>query len=326
MIARDRELAAMAALLRDPGVRLLTVTGPGGVGKTRLAIAAAAAAADNFPDGVVFVSLAPIADPDLVVPTIAGALGLRDMGAASLPDRLLDVLADKRLLLVLDNLEQVIAAGPRLRDLLGAGPGVTLLITSRGRLRLSGEREFPVAPLPLPRNDPAAGEDAGGSGAVRLFVERAQAVRPDFRLTAEMLPAVSAIVSRVDGLPLAIELAAARSKALPPAALLQRLEQRLPLLSGGARDLPRRQQTMRDAIGWSYDLLNDVEQALFRRLAVFVGGFTLDAAEAIGAGAADASGGLQAISSIDTVDGITSLIDHSLLRPSAGPAAAPRYQ
>ena len=213
------------------------------------------------------------------------------MGAESLHDRLIAAMADRRLLLVLDNFEQVVTAAPQVRDLLDACPGVTLLITSRIRLRVSGEREFPVAPLPLEHLDHGRGRR--GSGAVRLFIERAQAIRPDFSLTAETLPAVAEIVRRVDGLPLAIELAAARIKALPPAALLQRLEQRLPLLSGGARDLPLRQQTMRDTIGWSYDLLDDAEQALFRRLAVFVGGFTLDAAEAIGVGATDASGGRQ---------------------------------
>jgi predicted ATPase len=291
LIDRDREVAAVVGLLRDPGVRLMTLTGPGGVGKTRLAIAAASEVSGDFPDGVAFINLAPLADPDLVVASIAGALGLRDMGTRSLYDRLVDVLIGRRMLLVLDNFEQVVSAGPRLRELLGACPGVQLLVTSRIGLRLSGEREFPVSPLPLPDVDgEAVNQDIGRSGAVRLFTERAQAVNPDFRLTAETLPAVADIVARVDGLPLAIELAAARIKALPPAALLARLERRLPLLRGGARDLPLRQQTMRNTIGWSYDLLDDTEQALFRRIAVFVGGFSLEAAEHLG-GAAGGRGG-----------------------------------
>lgn len=324
LVAREQELAEVCALLCRSDVRLLTLTGPGGVGKTRLAIAAAADVADDFHDGVVFVNLAPIANPTLVLDTVAATFGLRDMGPESLHDRLIDVLADRRLLLALDNFEQVVTAGPRLRDLLAACPGVKLLITSRIRLRLSGEREFPVAPLPLSTSTTV--EDAGLSGAVQLFTERAHALRPDFGLTDETLPAVAAIVSRLDGLPLAIELAAARVKVLPPAALLERLELRLPLLSGGARDLPQRQQTMRDTIGWSYDLLNDAEQTLFRHLAVFVGGFTLKAAEAIGSGATATSGQLDPLAPLDAVEGVTSLVEHNLLHLMTGPTDEPRYQ
>lgn len=322
LIAREQELTTVVGLLHEAGVRLQTLTGPGGVGKTRLAIAAAASASDGYRDGVAFVNLAPLANSNLVLDTIAGTLGLRDMGGAALHDRLLDALVDKHLLLMLDNFEQVVTAGPGVRDLLGPCAGVTMLLTSRTVLRVSGEREFPVSPLPF--STPSIGDDAELAGGIRLFFERAQAVRPDFQLTAATLPTVGAIVNRVDGLPLAIELAAARTNALPPAALLERLEQRLPLLSGGARDLPLRQQTMRDTIGWSYDLLPPAEQTFLRRLAVFVGGFTLAAAEALCLGVSDGPGGVQPPARNDTVDLITSLIDHSLLQ-SATSGGEPRY-
>lgn len=323
LIARDEERATVGALLLDPGVRLLTLTGPGGVGKTRLAVAAARDVRDAFPDDIAFINLTPITNPDLVLDTIASALGLHDMGTESRFDHLLGMLSDKRMLLVLDNFEQVFASGPQVRELVGACPGLTLLITSRTRLRVSGEREFSVAPMPV--GDLALLENGETTGAVRLFTERAAAINPDFSLTPETLPVVAAIVGRLDGLPLAIELAAARMKALSPAGLLQRIERRLPLLSGGARDLPLRQQTMRDTIAWSYDLLAPAEQAFFRQLAVFVGGFTLDAAEAIGFGNATALSGVQLPTPYDTVNSIASLIDHSLLRQDAGCGDEPRF-
>lgn len=314
-IGREAEIAAVGQLLRREEVRLVTLTGPGGVGKTRLAKRVASAIADGIPDGVWLVNLAPIADPDLVVPAIAKVLDVRESGDEPLATRLETFLAERRLLLILDNFEQVVAAARPVADLLAVCPGLKVLVTSRVRLRLSGEHEYPVPPLTLPASDAAlSAKGANASEAVRLFIDRARAVKPDLALTVETAPAVAEICRRLDGLPLAIELAAARVKILSPAALQTRLERRLPLLTGGGQDLPARQQTMRTAIGWSYDLLTADEQALFRRLAVFVGGFTLEAAEAIVG--ADVG---------DILEGVASLVDKSLLHRMEQEADEPRY-
>ncbi len=312
LLGREREVAAVGALLRRAEVRLLVLTGPGGVGKTRVALQVARDVANAFLDGVAFVPLAPIIDPDLVLPTVAAAFGLQDTGAQPLRDRLAAFLGTRRLLLVLDNFEQVLPAALEVAGLLAACPALTVLVTSRSVLRVSGERDYPVPPLTLPAPGPGDAPrvvsvvQAEQADAIRLFVERAQAVRPDFTLTPENVGAVVAICHRLDGLPLAIELAAARIAIFPPMALLARLERRLPLLTEGPRDHPARLRTMRNAIAWSHDLLDPDHQALFRRLAVFVGGFTLDEAEAV-TNAGDDQG-------IAILKGLMALVDGSLVR------------
>jgi class 3 adenylate cyclase len=272
-LGREREMTQVVDLLRRPEVRLLTLTGPGGTGKTRLALQASAELLDDFSDGVFFVSLASFTDPALVPSAIATALGVREEGERSLGSRLQDFLSKKQLLLVLDNMEHLTGATPIIGTLLAESADLTVVVTSRTPLHLRAEHEYPVPPLALPRRKPPPSlEQLSQYEAVRLFIERAKSVKPEFIVNNENAPAVAEICWRLDGLPLAIELAAARVRMLPPQALLGRLEHRLPLLTGGARDAPQRQRTLRDTIAWSYDLLAPDEQTLFRQLAVFTGG------------------------------------------------------
>ena len=317
LIGREAELTALRARLTSDAERLVTLTGPGGSGKTRLAVGLAMRVGELFADGVVFVDLSPLIDPTLVVPTIAAALGVREVTGQPLRETLATFLASKRLLLVLDNCERVLAVAPDIAALLAESPGLVVLATSREPLRVRGEQELPLFPLAVPETEHRLNvDDLAQVPAVTLFVERAKASLPDLTLTADNAAAIVTICQRLDGLPLAIELAAARVKVLPPAALVTRLEHRLPLLTGGSRDLPARQRTMRDAIAWSYDLLSPDEQTLFRRLAVFAGGFTLAAAEAV----TEPSG------TLSVLDGVVALVDQSLLRQSASGEAEPRYQ
>jgi non-specific serine/threonine protein kinase len=312
--------------------RLVTLTGAGGSGKTRLALEVAAGLGDDFPDGVAFVHLAAVADPDLVLPTIARALDLRIRSGQTAVDAVVFALQAKQRLLVLDNFEQVAAAAPSLIELLVSCPGLKLLATSRAPLHVSGEQQFPIPPLRLPERGRAVPvEVLVQNPAVELFCQRATAVDPSFALGPENASDVVELCHGLDGLPLAIELAAARVATLPPRALLARLDQSLALLTLGARDLPARQQTMRATIAWSYDLLQPAEQRLFRYLAVFADGFTLDAAEAIagvgeGIGAPDTQHLSPDTSSIlNLLDNLTSLIDKGLLTRSELPNGEPRF-
>ena len=312
LVGREREASTVEDLVVREGVRLVTLTGPGGVGKTRLVVEVARQLAPGFADGVRFVELAAVLSADLVAAAVTAGLGLSTSAGRLLTD-VQSYLRTRRLLLVLDNFEQVVDAAPLLAELLAAAPGLVVLVTSRVVLRLSGEHEFPVPPLPVPpagsSPDP---EELQQYAAVRLFVERAHAAAPDFELTSVNAVDVAAICRQLDGLPLAIELAAARIRLLPPSALLARLGQRFSLLTGGTRDLPERQRTLRNTLEWSYGLLPASEQALFARLGVFAGPFSLPAAEAVAANSPDHG---QATALEPVIDTLGTLVDSSLVRP-----------
>jgi predicted ATPase/class 3 adenylate cyclase len=316
LIGRDRELAEVAALLCEEGVRLLTLTGTGGTGKTRLALQAAADLVEVFPDGVFFVSLAPIRDRELVLPTVAQTLALREVPGEPISKTLASYLAEKQTLLVLDNFEQLLDAAGEVAELPARCPRLSLLVTSRERLRVAGERAFAVPPLQLPDEADHLGSVAANE-AVALFAARAAEATGDFALSAESAATVAAICRRLDGLPLAIELAAARTASLPPPALLRRLDQSLKLLTGGRRDAAERQRTLRATIEWSYDLLAPPEQELFARLSPFVDGCRIEAAEQV----SDPEEAL----GIDMLDGLDSLVEKNLLRQRTDPDDEPRY-
>jgi predicted ATPase/class 3 adenylate cyclase len=318
LIGRELQVTDAVTLVRREDVRLVTLTGAGGTGKTRLSLQVAAELVTDFEDGVFFVDLAAITDPHLLIPTVAQTLSVREQPGQSLSETLSDYLRDKHLLLVLDNFEQLLEAGPAATALLAGAPSLKAIVTSRAPLHLLGEHEYSVPPLAVPDLD--ASEPPAmlaANEAVQLFLERARAVKPEFELTSENASAVAEICARLDGLPLAIELGAARVRILSPQALLGRLSQRLALLTGGARDAPARQRTLRDTIEWSFRLLSPSEQRLFARLSVFLGGRTIEAAEAV----CDPTDELD----VAVFDGVASLVEKSLLRQDEGPADEPRF-
>src|SRR5437868_2401325 len=314
-VGREDQIAEIQELLRQ--VRLLTLTGPGGTGKTRLALQVAAETVRDYTDGAFFVDLSPVTDPGLVPAVIARALGVAEVAGVPILETLKTQLQHKELLLVVDNFEQVTAAGGVVEDLVSTAPKLQVLITSRMVLSLRGEHEYGVPPLEPPDPKSIADLDTlNRSDAVRLFTERALAIQPRFRLTSENAQAVAEITARLDGLPLAIELAATRVKVLTPQQILPRLQRSLALLVSGGRTLPERQRTLRGAIAWSYDLLDEPEQSLFRRLSVFSGGWTLEAAEAVAE---------PERLELEAVEGLSALVDKSLVRPIDPVDGFPRF-
>ena len=315
-VGRDEELRTLAGLLADPGTRLLTLTGAGGSGKTRLAIEIGKQITDTFPDGVFFIDLAPVNDPALLLAALAGALDVQEAGSQPLECTLIAQLQQQRVLVILDNCEHLLPFGSELLTILAACPGLTVLATSRQRLNLRLEQEMLVPPLPLPdlSSDLSLAELATNP-AVTLFLQRAVRSRLDFSLTTDNAAAVAGVCHRLDGLPLAIELAAAHMKVMSPGALLARLDHRLPLLTGGPADAPARQRTLRDTIAWSHGLLTGEEQALLARLAVFAGGWSLSAAEAVA----------NAMDDADIFESLMGLVDKNLIYSTVAPSDEPRF-